>query len=477
MSTTLQIEVRDTLAEITAAQWNALNDDGNPFLRYEFLHTLESTRCLGERTGWYPRYFLLWQLPDSAHGSAPGSESGHRSAEESADGSAPEPLPVPTDESAHELIGAVATYVKTNSYGEFVFDWAWADAYQRNNLEYYPKLVASIPFTPATGRRLLIRADQPMAECAQLLAAAIRQFADSEGYSGVHYLFITKSESEVLCGSEPEFTESTPSPDAPSSSATSTAADESQDSSSDRSAGGSIDEVDPNQQADDHLLRLDVQYHWQNDNYADFDDFLARCTSKRRKTIRRERRYVSDANLRLEQRLGSSLSEREWRWVHQFYCATFDRKWGKPSLTRDFFETIGEALGDQVLIVFAYDPEDAEPEWPVACSVMFIGRTTLYGRYWGCRAEYNALHFEACYYQGIDYCIANRIDSFEPGAQGEHKITRGFIPTYTRSAHFIHNPQFREAIANYLEQEKLHVEQRCEGLNDLLPFRHEALSV
>ena len=229
--------------------------------------------------------------------------------------------------------------------------------------------------------------------------------------------------------------------------------------------------------ANDHLKRLDCQYHWKNSDYSSFDDFLARCTAKRRKTIRRERRHVSDAGLRLEQRLGNTLTEREWRWVHGFYQSTFDRKWGNPSLTRDFFERVGNLMGDKILIVFAYDDADPTPDWPVACSIMFIGSSTLYGRFWGCRAEYNSLHFEACYYQGIEYCIEHDIGTFEPGAQGEHKITRGFIPTITRSAHYIRHPGFRDAIANYLEQERSHVEQRCTGLNDLLPFKSESISL
>lgn len=394
MTSNLQIEIRDSLADIDADAWNSLNDDGNPFLRHEFLHSLQVGGCLGEATGWYPRYFLLWQ-------ENPGK---------------------------NELIAAVPSYIKTNSYGEFVFDWAWAEAYEKNQLNYYPKLVSSIPFTPATGRRILIRADQPFEETAQLLSSAIRQFADSEEFSGVHYLFVTKAESDFLTAS-------------------------------------------------DHLKRMDCQYHWQNDSYTNFDDFLSRCTSKRRKTIRRERRHVHDAGLTLEQRLGTTLSEREWRWVHQFYQSTFDRKWGNPSLTQDFFERVGELMGDQMLIVFAYDETDEHPEWPVACSIMFIGDTTLYGRFWGCRAEFNSLHFEACYYQGIDYCINHNIRTFEPGAQGEHKITRGFIPTLTYSAHHIKHPGFHDAIAKYLEQERSHVELRCTGLNDLLPFKSASISL
>lgn len=472
MSKELQIEVRDSLAEVPAEQWNALSDDGNPFLRHEFLHTLDTSGCLGDRTGWYPRYFLLWE----------------------------------TDESGQHLIGAVPTYIKTNSYGEFVFDWAWAEAYERHQMEYYPKLVSSIPFTPATGRRLLTRSDQPLEETIKLLAAGVRQFAHSEQFSSVHFLFVTEAESNVLSAIEPtrapvkkagKDTES----DKPQADGSQSDTDENQPSaaqpgaaqpSADQPEAAQADETQPDAAqpnaarstdidqlavVTDHLRRLDVQYHWRNDDYTDFDDFLSRCTAKRRKTIRRERRYVTDANLRLEQRLGSTLSEQEWRWVHQFYKSTFDRKWGNPSLTRDFFEGIGEKMGDKVLIVFAYDPEDEQPEWPVACSIMFIGTKTLYGRFWGCRAEYNALHFEACYYQGIEYCIAHSILHFEPGAQGEHKITRGFIPTLTRSAHYIQHPQFRDAIANFLSQETPHVQQRCKGLNDLLPFKAESLTI
>lgn len=423
MTRNMQIEVRDSLAEVTPAQWNALSDDGNPFLRHEFLHTLDVTGCLGESTGWYPRYFLLWV----------------------------------GEEDARVLVGAVPTYIKTNSYGEFVFDWAWADAYQSHQQEYYPKLVSSIPFTPATGRRILVRSDMPLESSIKVLASAVRQFADSQEFSSVHYLFLTEAESDIL------------SAVLPINSASSVA-----DSDSAQEKKPALDPLDT---ATDHLKRIDVQYHWHNNNYEDFNDFLARCTSKRRKTIRRERRHVSDAGLRLQQRHGNTLSEREWRWVHKFYESTFDRKWGNPSLTRSFFERIGELIGDKVLIVFAYDDNDDMPDWPVACSIMFIGTDTLYGRFWGCRAEHNSLHFEACYYQGIEYCITHQIKNFEPGAQGEHKITRGFVPTITRSAHYIRHPGFRDAIANYLAQETPYVQQRCAGLTDLLPFKTDQLTL
>ena len=446
MTGKLQIEIRDSLADIHPEQWNALCDDGNPFLRHEFLHSLDVTGCLGSATGWYPRYFLLWD----------------------------------SEEESRELLGAVPSYIKTNSYGEFVFDWAWAEAFERHQLDYYPKLVSSIPFTPATGRRLLVRADQPFAETIKLLATAVRQFAITQNYSSVHFLFLTQAESDVLSAVSPlpshtvdeetQFAETSATSTATQRSSRKTNRTHSPDAQTDSELVG-LNAVT------DHLRRIDCQYHWHNDDYLDFNDFLARCTSKRRKTIRRERRHVSDAGLHLEQRIGTTLSAQEWQWVHQFYSSTFDRKWGNPSLTHEFFRRIGETMGDKVLIVFTYDDADQQPDKPVACSIMFIGQNTLYGRFWGCRAEYNSLHFEACYYQGIEYCISQGINTFEPGAQGEHKITRGFVPTITRSAHYIHHPGFREAIADFLAQETPYVQQRCTGLTDLLPFKSDTLSL
>lgn len=441
MTLPLHIEVRDSLSAIDPHQWNALCCDGNPFLRHEFLHTLDSTGCLGQSTGWYPRYFLLWQ------GEQPGED----------------------------LLGAVPAYIKTNSYGEFVFDWAWAEAFERHQLDYYPKLVSSIPFTPATGRRLLVRKDQPFRQHASILASALRQFAAAEGYSGVHYLFVTQEESELLCAVKPPGSKQIRAKLA----STKAQADKDGDTSAPSDAADEehtdpwLEEHLPN----DHLQRIDCQYHWHNAQYNHFDDFLARCTSKRRKTIRRERRYVTDAGIRLQQRLGESLSDQEWAWVHALYQSTYDRKWGNPSLTESFFKTVGQLMGDKVLIVLAYDDKDSRPEEPIACSIMFIGATTLYGRYWGCRRDVHSLHFEACYYQGIEYCIAHEIPHFEPGAQGEHKITRGFVPTITRSAHHIRHPDFRDAIAHFLHQEKQHVEHRCAGLTDLLPFKSDTLSL
>lgn len=415
-----QIEVRDSLAEVPAEQWNALSEDGNPFTRYEFLFGLETTQCVGSEKGWYPRYFLLWNTAD-----------------------------------ATELLAAVPAYLKTHSYGEFVFDWSWAEAFENNGLSYYPKLVSSIPYTPATGRRFLIRPDQKIKDVTIMMAAAMRQLCESEGYSGAHWLFVTESESDILKQLEEDV------------------------SVVQEDEHGETDESAPKKTIKQQLYmeRLDCQYHWHNKDYADFDSFLQICTSKRRKTIRRERRHVNDEGLTLERRLGSTLSEEEWGWVHQFYSSTYDRKWGSPMLTLDFFKRMGATFGENTLIVFAHDPGEEDPAWPVACSIMFIGGDTLYGRFWGCRREYNSLHFETCYYQGIEHCIENNISHFEPGAQGEHKITRGFEPKLTRSLHYISHPGFRNAIANFLVNETQYMEQRCNGLADLLPFKEEPLTL
>ena len=428
----LRIEVRDSLENVAPEDWDALNPGGYPFLFHAFLHGLETTGCLGASTGWYPRYFLLRRGPFDADDEAaevPGAE----------------------------LVGAVAAYVKTNSRGEFVFDWAWADAYERHGRRYYPKLVAAMPFTPATGPRLLVAPGEPFASTARLLAGAVRQFAASEDYSSVHWLFVTEAEAALLCG----------------------------DAAGGGGAGGSGDEAVGGRDEDDlapfdvgdHLARLDCQYHWRNRDYADWDAFLAGCTSKRRKTLRRERRHVEEAGLVIERRRGDTLSAAEWEDVHALYASTFDRKWGSASLTEGFFHHLGEAFGERTLVVLVHDPADRTPERPVACSIMFEGDDTLYGRYWGCRREYPSLHFEACYYQGIDHCIERGLSTFEPGAQGEHKITRGFEPTLTRSAHWIAHPRFRDAIRDYLDEERPHVVRRCSGLTDLLPFRKSELTL
>lgn len=377
----MEIHVHDSLEAINKHEWNTLNTQDNPFLLYEFLHALEVTGCLGEAHGWYPRYFTVFD-----------------------------------DQS--RLIAACPTYIKTNSYGEFVFDWSWAEAYEQHRIPYYPKLVSSIPYTPATGQRILVHPEQDYASIASILGRTIVEFARSSELTGVHWLFTDARDTKTLA-------------------------------------------------SEGLHLRLGCQYHWQNHDYGSFDDFLAACTSKRRKTIRRERRSVADQNLELSVRSGDTLTAEEWTLVCDFYTSTFDRKWGEASLNQAFFETAGKSMGEHFVIVFAsYESEI------VACSVMLKSAETLYGRYWGCNREFKDLHFEACFYQGIDYCIAHKIKYFEPGAQGEHKITRGFVPTKTWSAHKLFHDGFDEAIARYVDHEKQMMLERCEELHDLLPFRH-----
>lgn len=456
----LVVEVTDTLSGIDKQDWNELELRDNPFVQYEFLSTLEETGCVGKQTGWYPRYFLLKavaadQLPqDKAEKGEPGQARATRddTAQEKSDQDKTSQQDVDlqdhdaaTELSIGRLLAVCPCYIKTHSYGEFVFDWAWADAYERHGMSYYPKMISAIPFTPATGPRILLNNDLPVAsgkdnaaadsanhttedsaidtaitadDAASLLIETILEFCRKQGFSSMHWLFTEEPQHKLLLQHK-------------------------------------------------LLSRLDCQYHWHNNGYTCFDDFLAQCNSKRRKTIRRERRYVTDANLRVERRLGSSLNSHEWGLVHQYYCATFDSKWGSPSLTREFFEQIGRDFGDNCLIVLAYsDGID-----PIATSIMFFGGETLYGRFWGASEDHHCLHFEACYYQGIEFCIENNIKNFEPGAQGEHKITRGFEPTFTRSAHWIANDGFGEAVKRYLSEERELIEQRREGLNERLPFK------
>ncbi|MDO6460828.1 GNAT family N-acetyltransferase [Granulosicoccaceae sp. 1_MG-2023] len=375
----MQVHVHDSLAAIDATDWNRLNRNGNPFLRHEFLLALEQTGCLGEQHGWFPRYFTLGN-----------------------DG---------------QLLGACPAYIKTNSYGEFVFDWSWAEAYEEHGLRYYPKLVVAVPYTPVTGQRLLTAPEADRELIAGLLIRAVHEYADAGKLSGVHWLFPTDDERELLAGT------------------------------------------------DHTALRNDCQYHWYNRDYSSFDDFLADCTAKRRKTIKRERRSVAEQDLQLEVRSGDSLSEAEWSVVCALYASTFDRKWGEASLSEAFFQQVGRTMGENFVIVFARDEQGI-----AACAVMLRDEETLYGRYWGCFRQYRNLHFEACFYQGIDYCIEHKLKRFEPGAQGEHKITRGFHPTLTWSAHRLFDEGFNEAVGRYLTQERAMVEKRREQLGTLLPF-------
>jgi len=373
----MKIVFSENINEIPAAQWDALAGDSNPFIAHDFLCALEQFDCL-QNWGWLPQHCLLYD-----NGS---------------------------------LIGACPAYIKDNSYGEFVFDWAWADAYQRNQRDYYPKLVTAIPFTPATGPRLLTKSNHAGASpgaIKQGLIKALISHASLRQLSSVHFLFCEQS--DINCLAEQQL-----------------------------------------------LQRYDYQYHWQNHHYSDFDDFLSRLTSRRRKNIKRERRKVQQENIRIEWIAGAELSEEQWQTLYNFYRLTFMKKSGAATLTLDFFK----AMAGKLRAIFAYHEGRT-----VAGAICFEGADTLYGRHWGCIDNYDSLHFEVCYYTGIDYCIRQGLKFFEPGAQGEHKIWRGFLPVKTRSAHWIAEPVFRAAIADFLQRESRAMHEHGKLLMQSSPYK------
>lgn len=379
----MRLEHLDSLSALPAAEWNALVPDRNPFLSHEFLSALEQHGCVGERTGWLP-----WHLV--------------------------------CRDSSGRLLGAAPLYLKFDSYGEFVFDWGWAEAYRRQNLPYYPKLVGAIPYTPATSPRLLLAPGQPDPQAtAAAMIAAVLDASRQRGLSSIHWLFPTVAELEPL-------------------------------------------------QAQGFLLRTGCQFHWNNRSYRDFQDFLGVMTAKRRKNILRERRLVREAGLELRILSGREVSEAQWALVHDFYRDTFQRLGGIPSLTLPFFQEIGATLGERIVLVLAFAQQRA-----VAGAISFRSATRLYGRHWGCLRDYDSLHFEACYYQNLEYCIQHGLQGFEPGAQGEHKIYRGFLPTLTHSAHWIAHPGFRQAITDFLGRETPAVDDYARQLLQHSPYRDE----
>jgi hypothetical protein len=380
----MYIQRLESLADISATAWNALVQDHHPFLRHEFLSAMERHHCVGEHTGWLPCHSVCF-------------------------------------DDKQRLIGAAPLYLKDNSYGEFVFDWSWADAYQRHGLRYYPKLVSAIPFTPATGQRLLLAPGPQAAATAQAIIDQVLEEARHQALSSIHWLFTTDQDRELLLSRS-------------------------------------------------YLHRLGCQFHWRNPGYRDFADFLDTLNAKRRKNIKRERRLVQEAGLTLEVLQGTQVSESQWHTFHRFYCSTFQRLGGIPTLTLSFFQEIATTLGERLVLVLA-----SKGSRYVAGAISLCSDHTLYGRHWGCSADYDSLHFEACYYQGIDYCIRRQLQQFEPGAQGEHKIYRGFLPTLTQSVHWIAHPGFRSAIADFLQREMPAVKHYASDLVQHSPYRQETL--
>jgi predicted N-acyltransferase len=378
---TLQATVTESLAEVPAEAWNRLAGDDNPFLRHEFLVALERHDCVGEDAGWYPRHLLVY--------------------------------------ADDRLVGAAPMYVKTHSFGEFGSDWAWADAYQRAGMGYYPKLVCAIPFTPATGRRLLCA---PGADAEGVRAAIVQaavEIARNAGVSSLQWLFASEDDTRLL-------------------------------------------------EARGHVGRIGCQYHWHNHDYRDFQDYLDHLRSKRRKQVRRERREANASDVEIRVLSGGEASEADWHAYHRLYSATYDRKWGYPSLTPEFFCEVGETMPDSVMLVLAHRDRHC-----VAGAHLLRGRDTLYGRNWGCTEYLPSLHFEMCYYRGIAYCIEQGLRVFEAGAQGEHKIWRGFLPRATHSAHWFRDARFRDAIVDFLRRERIEIGHHMDVMREHLPFRSD----
>jgi len=383
----MQIHIHAEISQFNAQQWNSLVTDNNPFMRHEFLSALETHKCASPEFGWHPCHVGIYQ-----------------------------------DDDQKQLIAAMPLYAKTNSYGEFVFDHAWADAYQRNQMEYFPKLVSSIPYTPASGQRLLCDVNR-RDELYPILIQTIQQFCHEQKYSSFHCLFPNDDEQDWL---------------------------------------------------ENHGLmsRHDCQFHWHNQNYTDFEDFLEKLDKKKRKNIRQERRRVEQQDINIRILNGHTASDKDWQDFARFYNITFMEKYGTATLNEGFFKEIAQTLADQIVLVLAdkkiNNSEDLEC---IAGSLMYVSDTRLYGRHWGCSDQVDKLHFEACYYQGIEYCIKNKLQYFEPGAQGQHKIARGFIPTLTRSSHWLNNSPFQESVENFIKFEKANITEYMKSLKS--PYKKD----
>jgi len=374
----VQLRLLTRVSEIPAAEWNALAGD-YPFLRHEFLAAMEDSGCASRRSGWSPRHLVL--------------------------------------RDAQGLAAAAPLYEKTHSWGEFVFDFAWARAAEQAGMAYYPKLVCAVPFTPATGPRMLCRAGPAAAELRRALLAMMRERVGDEQLSSVHALFLD-AEGRDAC------------------------------------------------EQDGWLLRRDCHFRWHNRGYRDFDDFLDSFSADKRKKARRERRRVLEQGIEFRTLRGDELTDVLIERVFRLHENTFIRHGHTPYPNRAFFERIAQALAASFFVKLAMRGGEA-----VAVAVFFRSADTLYGRYWGADADYHSLHFETCYYQGIDYCIANGLAAFEPGTQGEHKIARGFEPALTWSAHWIADVPLRRAIASFLAREGQAIDAYASEADAHAPFR------
>ncbi|MGP4690017.1 GNAT family N-acetyltransferase [Agrobacterium cavarae] len=387
MSDEYTIRVAQSFKDIAPESWNSLSGASrlpsvtpyNPFISHAFLSSLEESGSATAKTGWLGQHLLL----------------------ERSDG---------------RLMGAVPGYLKNHSRGEYVFDQGWADAFERAGGRYYPKLQCSVPFTPATGPRLLTTG-LDAAAFQQVLASGLQQVTEKLGISSAHVTFANEGEIEAL-------------------------------------------------EDEGFLHRTDQQFHFINEGYRDHSDFLDALSSRKRKTLKKERRSALENGIEIDWLTGSDLTENIWDQFFTFYMDTGSRKWGKPYLTRAFYSLIGERMADDILLVMA----KREGKY-IAGAINFIGGDALYGRHWGCVEDHPFLHFEVCYHQAIDFALSKGLKRVEAGAQGEHKLARGYTPVTTHSAHYIAHPGLRHAIADYLERERSEVEQINDYLEDHSPFR------
>jgi uncharacterized protein len=395
---TASIRVVSSMAEIARDAWDAcanpsttpIVSDGsaeaaspqpqNPFIAWDFLDALEVAGCVSARTGWAPRHLVLTK--------------------------------------GEAIRGVMPCYAKSHSQGEYVFDWGWAEAFERAGGRYYPKLQVSVPFTPVTGPRLLVPPGPEAARRKQALAAGLVELCRRAGASSAHFTFLPETDADML--GEMGF-----------------------------------------------LRRTDQQFHWIDQGYGDFEGFLNALASRKRKAIRKERREAAANGITFEWVTGRDITEAHWDSFFHFYMDTGSRKWGRPYLNRRFFSLLGARMAERVLLIMA-----KRGGRYIAGALNLIGSDTLFGRYWGAVEDHPYLHFEVCYYQAIDFALAHRLPRVEAGAQGAHKLARGYMPHTTHSAHYVADPGFRRAVANYLQQERREVALQGELLAERAPFRH-----
>ncbi len=378
------LKVLDSLASIPAPEWDALVNaaGGNPTLCHGFLQSMIDAGCTIAKTGWLPQFLTLWREGEG-------------------------------DEGREKLCGAVPLYVKGHSYGEYVFDWAWAEAYQRHGLEYYPKLLAAVPFTPCTGARLLAHT----AADRKILVDGLLNLAQQSDVSSLHVLFPEAAEHQLL--------------------------------------------IDAGM-----MPRTSIQFHWRNNGYRHFNEFLATMSHDKRKKLKQERRKVTEAGITFRRLVGTDITDADWDFFASCYGRTYREHLSTPYLNREFFGLIGQRMPENILLIIA----EREGK-PIASALNLWDAQTLYGRYWGATEFHSGLHFETCYYQALEFCIERGVHVFEGGAQGQHKLARGFLPVKCQSAHWLKEPRFARAVEDFLERESGGIERYVDELAESSPYK------